>query len=225
MRKTDIIDLIGPERYAAACHAAWQDSARADYGRMPELTDDLDDVTVDINTSIWWDNQDVPVDTKLAVVFEIYADMPCYAYLSWLPFRRLTYEQRLRCLTWLRECISSSDDAIANPARYTLWCDFFENPQAVEETWNFIIDSAPSEIVLERVLMASGPVPYALKHPLYLRLISEERWHDFIFCSLLHSAFDVYGSIDKSEARRILDQLILPTDTLHLDRLKQELNS
>jgi hypothetical protein len=67
-------------------------------------------------------------------------------------------------------------------------------------------------------------VPFSRKAPLYERLAADKRWHPFIFRSLLHSAFDVYGDLDKKAARRLLAQLSLARETAGLDELKQKLD-
>ena len=73
--------------------------------------------------------------------------------------------------------------------------------------------------VLKHTLIASGPVPWNLKTVLYRRLVTDARWHYYIYQSLLHSAFDVYGNLDRSEAVDWLNRLLLPKDTPDLAEL------
>jgi hypothetical protein len=115
---------------------------------------------------------------------------------------------------------------LAEPVAYSLWVDYYEDRSTVEEAWRETTRlDGDWERRLERVLIASGPVPYSLKAPVYQRLIDQRRWHPFIFRSLLHSAYDVYGHLDIAAARQLLGHLKLPPDTEHLDDLSAKLAS
>ena len=81
---------------------------------------------------------------------------------------------------------------------------------------------APAAL-LDRVLEASGPVPFAWKEALYARLLPDPARHMAIFHSLLGSRFDVYGEIDPARARVWLAQLHLPPDTPDLATLCEAL--
>lgn len=82
-------------------------------------------------------------------------------------------------------------------------------------------DAAPA--LLRAVLPISGPVPYALKAPLYERLIADVAWHGAIFESLFGSAFDVFGNLNKNAARRLLARLQLPAGLAHVEALRAKL--
>jgi len=66
-------------------------------------------------------------------------------------------------------------------------------------------------------------VPYGLKASLYERLLPDLQWHVAIFTSLLGSAVDVFGKVDKKEARRVLSQLRLPADFEGIHELRSKL--
>jgi len=117
--------------------------------------------------------------------------------------------------------LASSDTTKAEQVLYSLWCDFFEDPRTVQAAWTALAQVGQPALTLQRLLPTAGPVPWALKSALLHDLLPNDDWHPFIFRCLLHSSFDVYGQIDKEEARRILRQLHLPPDTLHLGELKK----
>lgn len=73
--------------------------------------------------------------------------------------------------------------------------------------------------LIERLLEASGPVPFSLKEALYAKLVDELHWHHYIFRSIYFSIFDFYGQIDKRKAVTILARLVLPaTDNAEAQR-------
>lgn len=77
--------------------------------------------------------------------------------------------------------------------------------------------------MLRRVLIMSGSVPFTLKSEVYVRLIGADRWHYYIFRSLLHSTFDYCGDVDERKALAVLQQLNLPPETESLATLQQAL--
>ena len=86
-----------------------------------------------------------------------------------------------------------------------------------------VTDDAPPRL-LERVLIASGPVPFRLKTRLYAKLINDEHWHYFIYRSLLHSTFDIYGEIEQREVIKLLAELKLPPEeALSVKHIEKEL--
>jgi hypothetical protein len=94
-----------------------------------------------------------------------------------------------------REALDSPDDRLAEPAAYSLWVDYFENPPTVEEAWREMLHE-PTDRRLERLLHASGPVPWQLKAPLFERLSRAPRWHPFIRLALDAAETDVFGQSD-----------------------------
>jgi len=152
--------------------------------------------------------------------------MPCYSLLPefWSSYRELDVAAQSLLWTEFRSLLSDPDDRLADPVAYSMWCDFFESADTVSDAWrNLMNPGGLTDRGLERVLIMSGPVPYAQKSALYERLLPNTRWHYFIFRSLLHSTFDLYGAVVLDDARRILDTLELAPDTLHLDVLRQRL--
>jgi hypothetical protein len=122
------------------------------------------------------------------------------AYWSWQP------EAKSHFWAFTRRMLSSEHPALSDPLLYELWCDFFERSEALE-AWEALTAGSPNDRLVERLLEVSGPVPFSAKERLYERLLSDIRWHHFIFRSVYHSLFDVYGKVDRSKALHILDQL------------------
>ena len=115
---------------------------------------------------------------------------------------------------------------------YSLWVDWFEDISTVErafaETLGQDVPSLPeaSDEVLRRaaaVLKVSGPVPWALKYPVYTAAMAVERLRSAVFGGVLYSYHDVYGSLEIAPALQLLDALDLPEDTEHLAELRSEL--
>ena len=216
-----LIASVGASRYREACEAARADSVRADYGRGEPTFNS--DIPLELFDQVW--ESELPHSRKLDLVLKLYDEMPCYSYLSSLSmwFSDLGSNVRARFWKWVRSKLSSDDPAFPPPVAYSLWCDFFENSKTVEEAWSEVARTDLPDSALQLVLIHSGPVPFPLKRALYQRLLPQERWHYYIFRSLLHSEFDVNGDIDHEEAGRVLSRLGIPADTEHLDKLRAKL--
>jgi hypothetical protein len=223
--KSIIIEQVGPEVYERACHHAQQDAMDPNYGGQ-QLPRRFDSKIAHKISDLVWESQLSSLE-KLELVLQFYDDMPCYAYLMNLnsQFHNLSKEEKNLFWQWVRAQLDSEDTAIKSPLGYSLWCNFFEDPQTVAEAWAKLLKPLPSDIALQMLLNVSGPVPFDLKKQIYDMLVDKPVWHPYIFQSLLHSQFDVYGKIDKQAARQILQKLNLPENTEHLGRLNEELQS
>jgi hypothetical protein len=167
-------------------------------------------------------------DDRVALMFELYRCMPSYGHLMYAKHHYLSWDRPVRDLFWdeYRRLLGDEDDRLADPVAYSLWCDFFEDSAAVEETWHAVSRTGDlNERALQRMLAVAGPVPYRLKAPLYGLLVTNERWHLPLFRSLLASAFDVYGSVEEQAARLLLARLALPDTTPGLAELRQKLRA
>ncbi|HEX2084285.1 MAG TPA: hypothetical protein VHF89_01270 [Solirubrobacteraceae bacterium] len=190
-----------------------------------EWPDDLGDVPHEIDDLLWYEG-DAPAQERMAVALELYRAMPCYANLMGI---KLVYDdlpRDVRDTLWaeVRAHLAQPDDRLAEPVAYSLFVDFYEDPSTVHEAWAQTATTEPLEPRrIERVLDSSGPVPFALKEPLYAQLANEPRWHPHIFRSLVRSALDVYGDLDEERARGWLARLDLPPDTPGLDPLRAAL--
>jgi hypothetical protein len=229
MTLQDLIDHVGEPLFEQARQRAWQTAAGTGTKGEADLDerwpDEVTDVPHELERLVW-SQGDAPWVDRVALACELYRDMPCYANLMYIGGYLADWDEDARRLFWneYRTLVSDPDDRLADPVAYSLWCDYFENPETVDEAWNEIArPDTLSEKGLERVLDVAGPVPFGRKAALYEQLIAEERWHPAIFRSLLHSAFDVYGEIDTGTARELLQRLELPPETAGLDELKRKL--
>lgn len=162
---------------------------------------------------------------QLRLLLALFDEAPSYAPLMYVmhAYRDGTPQLRREILAAYRRYLIGPDVQKAEQILYSLWCDFFEDPETVDASWRSLVGSGSPPLLLRRVLPAAGPVPWSLKRQLLHDLASSPSWHHSIFECLLHSKYDVYGQVDAPEARRILARLKLPDDTPHLQRLKSEL--
>jgi hypothetical protein len=164
-------------------------------------------------SEIGFDACDGESDVACVAFFtDLYREMPAYALLQQLFITRVYRDLDLdaRHLFWdfAREMLSAEDAALADPVAYCMWCDFFEDPERVEEAWKMLTIGA-NDRLLKRISLVSGPVPFSMKRALYEQKAYNKHWHHLIYQGLLYSAFDVYGKIDRVAARRLLDRLNL----------------
>ena len=221
MTREDIIELVGRERYEAECAMARSDASRTDHGRGAGASLMIPH---EIEEALW-DGADSWSD-KVSLFFKVYDEMPAYAHLMYVPSRFHDFDSEAR-RAWWREVLArldGIDSPVRGPLLYSLWCDFFEDDVLVSEAWAALTGADATENSLRAILPISGPVPYNLKEELYRRLMEDASWHVPIFESLLGSAFDVLGKIDRDSARRVLRELQLPSDLAGLDDLRAKLS-
>lgn len=230
MELRDLVERVGEERFAQARAWSWRTAAGTGQSRTePTGVRPLykaEDVPHDLEEVIWTEGE-APWIERVSLAFRLYREMPCYAVLMYTTGYFSKWDESTRGLFWdeYRALISEADDRLADPGAYSLWCDYFEDPKTVKEAWDEIAQPGSlSERGLERVLEVSGPVPFRLKVALYEELVTNERWHLFIFRGLLHSAVDVFGDLDAKAGKRLLSQLSLPKDTGGLGELKARLS-
>ena len=228
----ELVEKVGPRRFERACEWAWATAART--GRSAgthdpdsRWPDDVVGVPHELADEIW-DEGAASWSDRIALAFELYRAMPCYATLMYMDDYFSDWDEAERELFWkqYRVLLSHDDERVANPVAYSLWCHYLEDPASVEEAWRTLAaPGALSDLGLRRLLEASGPVPYDLKLPVYERLLPERHWHPHLFRSLLASAFDVYGKIDPRRARQLLRKLALPRHTEGLEELISRLDA
>ncbi|WP_433059798.1 hypothetical protein [Dactylosporangium sp. CS-033363] len=115
---------------------------------------------------------------------------------------------------------------------YSLWVDWFEDIATVERAFHEVLGRDAGRLGeddegLQRragaVLKVSGPVPWKLKFPVYQAAAEHERLRAAVFGGVLYSFHDVYGSLEIQPALELLDRLDLPSETEHLEELREEL--
>lgn len=224
MLRSDIIGRVGgKKRFAQACADARRAASDPNWGTDQETYTFDSKIAHEISDVIW--NSKMTLPEKLELVLQFFVEMPCYALLMYLAseYHSFSEQERGRFWSWVRTQLDGDDPAVTSQLAYSLWCDFFENPQTVDEAWRALISPIPSDKTLQTILEVSGPVPFAFKKPLYDSLIREPQWHYSIYRSLLRSQFDVYGNVDQAEAWNILNRLKLPDNTQYLKELKTRL--
>lgn len=161
---------------------------------------------------------------QLRLLLANFNEAPSYAALMYVSDLYLhgSLELRRQILTAYRAYLTAGRDEEAEQVLYSLWCDFFEDPEKVDEAWHALVGPGAAPLLLRRVLPYAGPVPWPLKRSLLHDLTADPSWHHTIFACLLHSKYDYYGQIDVPEARRLLARLRLPPDTPHLAKLRSE---
>jgi hypothetical protein len=191
-------------------HAAFDDACREASGSTNESI--ASNVPHELSDRLWYAGSESLVD-RLAIAVELYRRMPCYANLMYWRYR--DFDERTRARMWAayRELVGHPDAAVAEPIAYSLWVDYFEDASTMERAWSEVAGpQEPRRPRLERVLAASGPVAWRLKSPLYEALAQEGGWDDSIVAGLYGSCVDIYGSVEREAALRILRRLREPTD-------------
>lgn len=216
------------KRLPSTAQAVYLERARggADESGLDEWPDDLGDVPHDLAHTLWYEGDSSPAD-RLALAQALYRAMPCYANLMYIAqtFHEFKREERATVWAEYRALLAQPDDRLAEPVTYSLWVDFYEGRSTVKEAWEQTSRVDPlDERRLQRVLEVSGPVPFKLKAQVYKELVDDPDWHPYIFKSLLASALDVYGLLNRRGARGWLSRLALPPETPGLAELRAALN-
>jgi len=210
MTRDKIIEIVGNDNYLAACKLAVQEATRKDFGRGSG--GDTTDVPHEIEALIW----DSPISwiERIQLFFSVFDDMPHYGHLMYLSHHFEEFDLQSKTLWWqeVRKRLAGNDLAIKNEIKYSLWCDFFEKRERVQESWEQICVLEPDENIIRTVLSCSGPVPFEWKNKIYEKYLSDKDWHPIIFWSLYTSTFDYLGNVNATKAIEILNKLQLPSD-------------
>jgi len=218
----DIIADIPADAYREACHLARKAAADENYGNPDARIQFDSELPHEIESRIWESHESDA--TKLDLAIRAYEEMPCYGHAMYFSMYHsdLSTSARERFWTWFRRMLSGNDNTLSRPLEYSLWCDYFEaETDRATETWSRLVDDKSAPRLLQRVLIASGPAPYSLKHELYQRLTPDPEWHYYIYRSIMHSMYDVYGRINFYRAKQVLKCLDLPSSTEHLADVKK----
>lgn len=162
---------------------------------------------------------------RVRLKFESFDDNPCYGNLMYVSheYRHGDIEIREDILSRFERYLAFASLEISDQISYTLWCDYFESPEWVENVFNFLVNKETKPTVLRRLLPHLGPVPWRYKRLLISSLVVRKKYHVLIFECLLHSQFDVFGSIDSGEALKFLEMLDISPKTKHLSTLKEKM--
>lgn len=222
MTKDEIIAAVGYDAFKREAKRVRADAARPDYGRGGDVSSELPH---ELASLIW--NSDLPAAEKIQLFFEIYDEVPSYGLSMYSThfYREFSVGEKAFWWAGVRERLGSTDAALRNPLEYSLWCDYFENIETVEEAWQALTSDESDERILRCVIKASGPVPYELKRALYEQLAERLEWQQPIFEALFYSAHDYFGQIDATHARHLLARLQIPEGTPGLMELESKLTA
>lgn len=228
MNKHDLVGRIGVQEYAVACAEAWKNDSIEDCGSIKTKNCVIDsEVPYRISMFIWRNHNSLSYLEKLQLTFQIYADMPTYTYLEYIPnkYQNFSLQERNVFWNWVRNILSKPEIALSNPVECLLWFDFFDNPNTVDESWTELTKADAPDLQIQRILIASSPVPFPLKEILYKRLIENTDWHYYIYYSLLYSKMDVDGKFDKKRAKQIFSKLVLQPGVEYLSYFIKVVNT
>ena len=128
----------------------------------------------DIVGILWEDENIEPID-KIKISFELFERSPEYGICMELKmaFNEMSIEIRDYLWEKYRYYLLSGTDKQKEQIKYSLWVDFFEDPETVDEAWSKIVTNNSEINVLRQVLSISGPVPFEKKDKLYLKVIED----------------------------------------------------
>jgi len=216
MIKEDLLKNYNQMDYRNACEEAYKDAVVV-HTEQGEDKSFNSMIPHEINSDLW----DLKINNadKINLFFELYEEMPCYGHLMYLcmAFKNdFNDDEKEIVLLKFKEYLKSDNEHFKTPIGYSLWCDYFEDIEVCELVWKRLLLNDESNVnLLKAVLSISGPVPWRLKTDLYSKLLTNSEWHNAIYQSILFSAFDVYGSVDRKEAMLILSRL-------EIDKTKKE---
>jgi len=208
MDKLELLKRVNQAEYKIDCVKAWALAPKI--GQSLNLNKEKSfnsSIPHDISDYLWSNNH-ISNCEKLDLLFELYEDMPCYAYLMYLfwEFKNSFNDlEKKTTLIRFRAYISGDIAALSEPIIYSLWCDYFENEPTSHNTWNILVNNDFSNInLMDKLLRICGPLPWKLKSDLIEKVVEVDQLHTSIYKSIYFSAHDVYGQIDKPDAIRIL---------------------
>ena len=184
------------------------------------------DLFDEMSDKVW--TSTMPSAKKIALGFQLYETFPSYFHFL-RPFYHLICYNEItnpeeKEIIWKRFMkYLVAEKYYADPVAYVLWVEFFEDASTVEETWHGLVNNYSDKNSLLRLLEVAGPVPFDLKETVYNNLLGDEENHDHIFKSLLYSAYDVFGKIDKKKTLNILPKLKVDTNTENYRLLMEKL--
>ena len=192
-----------------------------------QLPSDTWDLFYEISDKVWYST--LTNSLKISLGFQLYETFPSY-YHFLTPFyhgikNKEIVSPKEKEIIWKHFMkYLASENYYADPVGYVLWVEFFEDKTTVRDTWQGLVNNYTDKKSLLRLLEHAGPVPFDLKETYYNSLLADKANHEFIFNSLLYSAYDVYGQIDKKKALNILAKLKIDTGTENYRLLKEKLN-
>ncbi len=198
-------------------------------GVNKRLSSDTWDLFDEISDKVWYST--MTNSQKISLGFQLFETFPSY-YHFLTPFYHGIRNKEIvdpteKEIIWkyLMKYLAS-EEYYADPVSYVLWVEFFEDKTTVKDAWQglaHLVNNYSDKKALQRLLEQAGPVPFDLKESIYNSLLIDKTNHELIFNSLLYSAYDVFGQIDKKKALNILSKLKVDTETENYKLLKEKL--
>jgi hypothetical protein len=204
-------------------------AASVDFGKKgvnKQLPSDTWDLFDEISDKVWYSTLTNP--QKISLGFQLYETFPSY-YHFLTPFyhgirNKEIIDPNEKEIIWKHFMkYLALENYYADPVGYVLWVDFFEDETTVRNTWQGLVNNYTDKKALLRLIEQAGPVPFDLKETHYNSLLLDKTNHEIILNSLLYSAYDFYGQIDKKKALKILGKLKVNTGTENYRLLKEKL--
>jgi hypothetical protein len=173
---------------------------------------------------LWYDERIKQID-KISISFELFDRSPEYGICGELNMAYNDMKTEIKDVLWRNylQYLESGTDEQKEQIKYSLWVDFFEDSETVDEAWSKLVNNNSEIDVLRQVLSISGPVPFDKKNDLYLELIANKQNHIYILESLVGSFFDVFGQIDFQKAKILLPTLEVDKKTEKYVQLNENL--
>jgi hypothetical protein len=152
----------------------------------------------------------------------LYQEFPSYALLAELfntiGHDSLSPDESSEFYRFLGQMLDAHEAELADPATYLLWVRYFEEEERVNAAWTAVSHVIATDRGLERLLLASGPVPERLKLPLFERLLRNPNFHTAILKALSRGVFDMHGRIERATVESFLGKI-------HVDQASDEYTS
>ena len=195
-------------------------------GVNKELTSELWDLFDEMSDKVWYSS--MTNIQKILLGFELYETFPSYYHFLTPLYHGIRNKEIVdpneKEIIWKHFMkYLASENYYADPVGYVLWVDFFEDESTVRDTWQGLVNNYADTKALLRLLEVAGPVPFDLKETHYNSLLVDKENHELIFNSLLHSAYYLYGQIDKKKALNIVAKLKVDTATENYKLLNEKL--
>ena len=183
-------------------------------GVIKEMTSDTWNFFDNLSDKVWYSSMDNK--QKISLGFQLYELFPSYYHFLTPIYHSVRnkeiIDQAEKEIIWKKFMeYLASENYYADPVGYVLWVDFFEDQTTVRETWQGLLNSLTNQKSLLRLIEQAGPVPFDLKEPVYINLLRDEKHHELILNSLLYSAYDFFGQIDKKKVLDIMAKLKINT--------------
>ncbi|MGH1465778.1 MAG: hypothetical protein ACRBBQ_10505 [Cognatishimia sp.] len=163
---------------------------------------------------------------KFERLIEIIVLWPCYSTASFLhQLYTIGTDAEAEALLWRRIVflLEHVDRLHREAIEYVLWVDFFEDSDSAVKAWNGLMSANPSDKAKRRLLVNSGPVPYTEKRSYYQELYSNPNDHELLAECLARSLQDVYGDIDRDQAKAMMASLQVSSENRFMSYLQENL--